>query len=160
MLPSGPLREPASRLREADAIVRLAANERMASASRDGRDTTMTHEPVGWRNLVDPSRFFNPADWTRGSVHAVAGTGNPQRFFDLVARMGIEAIAHPFPDHHRFTREDLDFPGATAILMTAKDAVKCERFADERCYALDIRAVIDPALVDLVMRRIDGHQAA
>ena len=44
--------------------------------------------------------------------------------------------------------------------MTAKDAVKCARFADARCFALDIRAVLDPALVDLVLERIDGRQAA
>jgi tetraacyldisaccharide 4'-kinase len=158
MLPAGPLREPASRLREAHAIVRLADAPR--TPSRDGRDTTMTHEPIGLRSLVDPGRVPRPADWPHGTVHAVAGTGHPQRFFELLSSAGIDAIPHPFPDHHRFTRADLEFPGAAAILMTAKDAVKCERFADERCYALDIRAVIDPALVDLVMRRIDGHQAA
>lgn len=160
MLPAGPLREPASRLSEVDAVVRLASEAGEAASRGDGRDTTMTHQVVGLHNLVDPNRLADPASWPPGTVHAVAGTGHPQRFFDLLARIGIDAVPHAFPDHHAYTRADLDLPGARAILMTAKDAVKCERFADERCFALDIRAEIDPALVDLVMRRIDGHQAA
>jgi tetraacyldisaccharide 4'-kinase len=173
LLPAGPLREPASRAAAADAVVTLVADapghaDGAAGGVRGGtadgvavgRRTTMTHVPVGLRNLVDPARAVDPAAWPRGSVHAVAGIGNPRRFFDLLARMGIEAVPHAFADHHAFVPGDLDFPGASAILMTAKDAVKCARFADARLYALDIRAVIDPALVALILERIDGRQVA
>jgi tetraacyldisaccharide 4'-kinase len=147
----------------ADAIVTLVtpdAPRERATVAAPGWRTTMTHEPVGWRNLADPSRRVDPSAWPRGTVHAVAGTGNPQRFFDLLARMGIDAVPHAFPDHHAFVPADLDFAGASAIVMTAKDAVKCTRFADARLHALDIRAVIDPALVALILERIDGRQAA
>jgi tetraacyldisaccharide 4'-kinase len=120
----------------------------------------MTHVPVGLRNLADSSRRVDPSAWPQGTVHAVAGTGNPRRFFDLLARMGIDAVPHAFADHHAFVPADLDFAGASAIVMTAKDAVKCARFADARLHALDIRAVIDPALVALILERIDGRQAA
>jgi len=67
---------------------------------------------------------------------------------------------HPFDDHHAFTRKDLDYPGATAILMTQKDAVKCASFADERFWYLPIRAVVDPSLVAFVEQKIRGSQAA
>ena len=120
----------------------------------------MTHLPVGWRNLADASRPADPGSWPKGTVHAIAGTGNPQRFFDLLASLGVDAIPHAFPDHHAFVRGDLEFPGAQAILMTAKDAVKCASLVDARCYALDIRAVFDAVLLDLVLERIDGRQAA
>ena len=161
LLPAGPLREPSARAERADAVVTLVAHgSGGAGGAKDGRRTTMTHEPVRVRNLVDPGREVEPAAWPRGAVHAVAGIGNPRRFFDLVARMGIEAVPHAFPDHHAFVPADLEFPGAAAILMTAKDAVKCARFADARLHALDIRAVIDPALVALILERIDGRQAA
>jgi tetraacyldisaccharide 4'-kinase len=153
LLPAGPLREPASRLETVDAVVRLTANAPRRDAT-DGCHTTMTHEPIGFRNLVDPTQAANPREWPRGGVHAIAGTGNPQRFFELLSRMGIDAVRHPFPDHHAFTRDDLAIPGAQVILMTAKDAVKCARFHDPRCFALDIRAVIDPALVDFVEGRL------
>lgn len=158
MLPAGPLREPASRLREVDVVVHLVADARAPQGS--GRVTTMHHAPVGLRNLADPARTAAPDAWPAGSVHAVAGIGNPQRFFELLRRMGIDAIPHPFPDHHRFTRADLAFPGASAILMTAKDAVKCADFADARLFALDIRAIVDPALVAFVLESLDGRQAA
>jgi len=163
LLPAGPLREPRWRADAADAIVTLVTPDapcERATAAAAGRRTTMTHEPVGWRNLADPSRRVDPSAWPRGTVHAVAGTGNPQRFFDLLARMGVDAVPHAFPDHHAFVPADLDFAGASAIVMTAKDAVKCSRFADARLHALDIRAVIDPALVALILERIDGRQAA
>jgi tetraacyldisaccharide 4'-kinase len=163
LLPAGPLREPRSRADAADAIVTLvspdAPRERVTVAV-PGRRTTMTHAPIGLRNLADPSRRADPSAWPRGTVHAVAGIGNPQRFFDLLERMGIDAVPHAFADHHAFVPADLDFPGASAIVMTAKDAVKCARFADARLHALDIRAVIDPALVALILERIDGRQAA
>lgn len=160
LLPAGPLREPASRLGGVDAVVHLVAERTSAVTTHGPRAFVMTHEPIGWRNLADASRVAEPRNWPKGTVHALAGTGNPQRFFDLLARVGIEAIPHAFPDHHAFVREDLELPGAQAILMTAKDAVKCARFVDARCFALDIRAVFDPALVDLVLERIDGRQAA
>jgi tetraacyldisaccharide 4'-kinase len=163
LLPAGPLREPRSRADAADAIVTLvspdAPRERVTVAV-PGRRTTMTHAPIGLRNLADPSRRADPSAWPRGTVHAVAGIGNPKRFFDLLERMGIDAVPHAFADHHAFVPADLDFPGASAIVMTAKDAVKCARFADARLHALDIRAVIDPALVALILERIDGRQAA
>jgi tetraacyldisaccharide 4'-kinase len=93
-------------------------------------------------------------------VHAVAGIGDPARFFAQLAALGIRAVTHPFPDHHRFTAGDLGFAGARAVLMTEKDAVKCEAFADERCWYLPVRARVDDALITLIEKRIRGPQAA
>ncbi len=93
-------------------------------------------------------------------VHAVSGIGNPQRFFDMIAALGIAATCHAFPDHHAFTAADIAFPGACAILMTQKDAVKCSAFADERCWYLPLRASIDPALVAFAMEKVHGFKAA
>ncbi|HZI84709.1 MAG TPA: tetraacyldisaccharide 4'-kinase, partial [Casimicrobiaceae bacterium] len=62
--------------------------------------------------------------------------------------------------HHRYAREEVDFPEADAVLMTEKDAVKCSRFADARFWYLPIAARIDPALVARVTRTIRGRQAA
>ena len=93
-------------------------------------------------------------------VHALAGIGNPERFFAELRARGISIVAHPFPDHHRFSAADLALPGATAILMTEKDAVKCERIADDRCWYLPVRANADPALVARIEEKIRGPQAA
>jgi tetraacyldisaccharide 4'-kinase len=158
LLPAGPLREPASRLGEVDAVVRLDADD--GPPSRDGRATVTRHVPLAWRSVRDPAREGDSAAWRGGEVHAVAGIGNPQRFFALLRAQGIAATEHAFPDHHRFAPEDIAFPAAAAILMTQKDALKCARFADERCWYLPVRATVEPALVDLVEHRIRGPQAA
>ena len=161
LLPAGPLREPASRLREVDAVVHRVAGQAPMPALQGVRFATVTrHEPIGLRSLVAPGTPVQPQQWPRGSVHAVAGIGHPQRFFALLSRLGIDAVPHVFPDHHLYVPQDLEFPDAQAIVMTAKDAVKCQRFADARFFALDIRATVDAALADLVLERLDGRQAA
>ena len=158
MLPAGPLREPRSRLDEVDAIVRLV-DARDWRASGGGRETLMAHEPVRWRNLADPSRVEDPATFRPARAIAIAGTANPERFFALVRSLGIDAATRAFRDHHRYVPADLALPEAGAILMTAKDAVKCSRFADARSWALDIRARIDPSLVDRIVEILRGPQA-
>ena len=160
MLPAGPLREPLSRLRDVDAVVRLVAREAHRPAAASGAQTLMTHEPLPWRNLVHLDRVADPSQWRGMEIHALSGIGNPQRFFDMVASLGIAARCHAFPDHHDFTAGDIAFPGASAILMTQKDAVKCTAFADERCWYLPLRALVDPALVALVLEKIRGFKAA
>jgi tetraacyldisaccharide 4'-kinase len=160
MLPAGPLREPVSRLTEVDAVVRLVARDVPRAAAASGAQTQMTHEPLPWRNLVQPDRVADPAQWREKDIHALSGIGNPQRFFAMVASLGIAARCHAFPDHHDFVAGDIAFPGASAILMTQKDAVKCVAFADERCWYLPLRALVDPALVALVLEKIRGFKAA
>ena len=160
LLPAGPLREPRSRLRSVDAVVRLVAADAPDAAGTAGRETTMTHRPLPWRNLRRPGSNADASQWRGREVHAVTGIGNPQRFFGMVAALGIAATEHAFPDHHAFTPSEIAFPGATAILMTQKDAVKCAAFADERCWYLPLRAVVAPALLALVEEKIHGYQAA
>ena len=160
MLPAGPLREPVSRLDDVDAVVRLVARDVPRPAAASGAQTLMTHEPLPWRNLVHLDRVADPSQWRGMEIHALSGIGNPQRFFDMVASLGIAARCHAFPDHHDFTAGDIAFPGASAILMTQKDAVKCTAFADERCWYLPLRAIVDPALAALVLEKIRGFKAA
>ena len=159
LLPAGPLREPRSRLDRVAAVVRLVSEERRPAVV-EGRVTETTYEPLPWRNLLDPAAAADLLAWRGAVVHAVAGIGNPARFFALLRRLGLDPACHSFPDHYRFAPSDLAFPGATVILMTEKDAVKCARFADARCWYLPIRARLDPALVERVERTIRGRQAA
>lgn len=73
-------------------------------------------------------------------AHAVAGIGNPQRFFAELRSHGIEVIEHAFPDHHPFTARELRFEDELAVLMTEKDAVKCAPFADPRLWYVPVSA--------------------
>jgi len=159
-LPAGPLREAPARMQEADAVVRLVAPGTPQVPAANGRATQMQHLALPWRNLVDPARAAVVADWRGSDVHAVCGTGNPERFFAMLRAQGIAAHEHALPDHHAFTPADIAFPGATAILMTQKDAVKCMGFADARCWYLPVRAQVDPALIALVEEKIRGFEVA
>lgn len=151
MLPAGPLREPASRLREVDAVVVHAAPD-TAPGSRPG--LRMTLEGRAFHNLLNPGHVVGPEHFHRLRVHAVAGIGNPARFFAHLEALGLQFEAHAFPDHHRYSAADLSFPGCEAVLMTEKDAVKCAPFAHETHWALRVDARPDPALGELVLTRI------
>jgi tetraacyldisaccharide 4'-kinase len=62
-------------------------------------------------------------------VHAIAGIGNPQRFFAMLRAVGIDVVEHPLPDHAKLGIDDISFADDLAVLMTEKDAVKCRDIA-------------------------------
>jgi len=159
MLPAGPLREPHSRMEEADFVVRLVAAHVARPSAGHARETLMTLQPHPWRNLVRPDAIADQDLWRGREVHALAGIGNPRRFFDSVQALGVDAVEHAFPDHHAYAAQDLAFPDAAAIVMTEKDAVKCRALADDRFWYLPVHAAIDPALVARVEERIRGPKA-
>ncbi|MBC7944074.1 MAG: tetraacyldisaccharide 4'-kinase [Burkholderiales bacterium] len=166
MLPAGPLREPASRLRSVDAIV----------VNGNGADLAPEQSPVSPRLLIYPmtlrgaelGNLLNPAARIpvlslRGlSVAALAGIGNPRRFFDHLAQLGLDFTAYPLPDHHVFTAGDLDIADVDAIVMTEKDAVKCRAAAigSEKCWVLDVEAVLPEALEDFIIGRLRGSRTS
>ena len=159
LLPAGPLREPRSRL----ATVTVAVLNRADGVARDPRFAgalTMTLDPGRLRRVDGHALPAAPRVFTGRRVHAVAGIGHPQRFFAQLRVLGIEALEHPFPDHHRFAPGDLAFGDDLPVLMTEKDAVKCRAFADERCWYLPVEARLDPTLVPRIEEKLRGSQAA
>jgi tetraacyldisaccharide 4'-kinase len=158
-LPAGPLREAPTRLAEVDVVVELVADAGVTRAAWPGA-WRMTLAGSEFRRVDAPVLTADADAFGGAGVHAVAGIGNPARFFAQLDALGIPAVPHPFPDHHHFVAADLAFAGANAILMTEKDAVKCRAFADERCWYLPVRAHIDPALVARIEEKIRGSKAA
>jgi tetraacyldisaccharide 4'-kinase len=159
LLPAGPLREPASRLDEVHAVVVLRGPGDAAGLERPGAHA-MTLVPDRFVRVNDPLATAPASAFARERVHALAGIGHPARFFAQLAAMGIAATPHALADHYRFAPGDLGIADAEAILMTEKDAVKCEPFADERCWYLPVRARVDEALLNLVEGKLRGSQAA
>jgi tetraacyldisaccharide 4'-kinase len=152
-LPAGPLREPPARLAEVDAIVMNGAG-RIDPLSGRVPVFAMTLEGRRFRNLADPARSATAEAFDGMRLVAVAGIGNPARFFDHLRALGLAFEAHAFPDHHRFDAAQLRFPAADAILMTEKDAIKCASFPDARMWALPVDAVTSDALATLVLERL------
>jgi tetraacyldisaccharide 4'-kinase len=152
-LPAGPLREPAGRLRTVDFVVSLGT-------AREGqyRMTLVGEHAI---NLSDPYVSCSLEGFRNGLVHAVAGIGDPSRFFDFLRERGIRTLNHAFPDHYRFTTADLAFKDELSVLMTEKDAVKCQRLVhDDRFWYIPVEAQIDPALEQRVLKRLAHHSKA
>ncbi|MDH5737821.1 MAG: tetraacyldisaccharide 4'-kinase, partial [Gammaproteobacteria bacterium] len=84
----------------------------------------MRIKPVSWVNLVN-SEVCELDQWrTNKTVHAVAGIGNPNRFFSTLRSQGFEVLEHAFIDHHSFSLGDVSFGDTLPVIMTEKDAVK------------------------------------
>jgi tetraacyldisaccharide 4'-kinase len=122
LLPAGPMRETASQMRRADAIVMNGGTGQSDGALR------MRLMPTGAVAMkygtAKPLREFSGQP-----VHAVAAIGNPDRFFATLRAVGIEVLEHPLPDHAQLQREDISFADDLPVLMTEKDAVKCREIA-------------------------------
>lgn len=144
-LPAGPLREPVARLRTVDFVV-------MHGEAGAG-EFAMQLELGNAYNLRDVTRVRNVTSF-HGAVHAVAGIGYPERFFQQLRTAGVQLIEHPFPDHHVFTPGDLDFGDELPVLMTEKDAVKCCTFAAAHCWAVTAQARVDERLATLVLEKL------
>ena len=150
-LPAGPLRESTARLARVDAIVVTGKGTTPTLAAPA---FSMTLEGAQFRNLFNPQFLREAGDFYGQRLHAIAGIGNPARFFDHLRRLGLSFAAHAFPDHHAYTPADLEFGDADAIIMTEKDAIKCQRFARENEWVLPVDARVDPAFGKLILDKV------
>ena len=147
LLPAGPLREPESRLREVDFVVCNGGD------ARNG-EVAMRLVLADAMNTVDSTLASPLAAFAGKRVHAVAGIGHPQRFFEALRVFGIDVIAHQFPDHHRYVAVDLEFGDGLPVLMTEKDAVKCRTFARAHWWMVPVRAELPVSFFDAVVSRL------
>ncbi|MDG9929426.1 MULTISPECIES: tetraacyldisaccharide 4'-kinase [unclassified Pseudomonas] len=153
-LPAGPLREPAERLAEVDAVLHNGATvDGEEGYALQLRPTALVNLRSGERVGLD---HFPPGQ----QVHAVAGIGNPRRFFATLEALNWRPIAHPFADHARYSPETLRFTPALPLLMTEKDAVKCRAFAADDWWYLAVDAAPSPAFVAWFDQRLDRLPAA
>ena len=166
LLPSGPLREPVARLKSVDAVVVNGVTDLRLGEPQFAM--SLGHErfaALAANEQLTPQEF---AVMARGrQVAAIAGIGNPERFFEHLERLGIRARGHAFPDHHAFQPADLKLRGAELVVMTEKDAVKCAAFADARMWSMQVDAILPPEFDEFLLQRLsharrhaDGPQAA
>ena len=154
VLPLGPLREPASRLQETDWV--LINGE--GSQQFHPHQQQLKLQPRSIRRLFDgvdlPLTYFSP----NTQVHAVAGIGNPERFFQTLRELKLEPLPHPFPDHFSYQPTDLQFGDLRPVIMTAKDAVKCAHFSPQAAYVLAVAFTLPPPLIDAIAELAHKHK--
>jgi tetraacyldisaccharide 4'-kinase len=159
LLPAGPLREPLSALLRADLVV---VNGAAAHRSLEGLEGALAMA-LRVTSAVPVARGEPPralAAFAATPVHAVAGIGNPQRFFRELRAQGLEVREHPFADHHAFSAADLEFGDELPVLMTEKDAVKCTAFALPRLWYVPVTADFSAADRQTLMTRVLAKIAA
>lgn len=133
LMPFGPLREPQSRLKQANHII------------VNGKDMVLEPDPI--------QAISHHQIELKEPITAVAAIGHPERFYKTLDSLGYQFERQSFPDHYQFSKQDFDlFQGS--ILMTEKDAVKCLSFADERFYFLPVSAKLSKPFLQSLMEQI------
>lgn len=170
LLPMGPLRESVARLQSVDAvIVNGAYTGSGTGSSKDvSADFSALNIPAQTRfnmmlvagepvPLNTESQALLPQALQSG-VTAVAGIGNPQRFFHTLEQQGIAYRPQAFPDHHDYSELDLEPFETGFVLTTEKDAVKLRRFHRLKGAYLPVNAQIQPGLIDVIMARLEDFK--
>lgn len=144
-LPAGPLRES------------LKANQRASLIVCNGgeplpHEYAMKIKPTGIQSLTT-SKVLKLTEFNK--VHGVAGIGNPQRFFNLLVKLGFEVIPHSFSDHHAYSAQELNFGDELPLIMTEKDRVKCRTFAQAHWWTLLIESELPSAFWQALKLRLD-----
>ena len=141
-LPAGPLREPQSRLERVEWVLHRGG---------DNPGSSVCYDTAGLVNLASGEQLpLQPLALKADKIHALAGIGQPQQFFNTLAKAGFEAEMHIFADHHEYTESDLSCLNDKPILMTEKDAVKCTGIAGDNAWYLKLNARLPDAVIDAV----------
>jgi tetraacyldisaccharide 4'-kinase len=146
LLPAGPLREPFTRLHTVDWVV--------VNDPHMQNQCAFTLEPVELVSVLNPHKTMSMQMGAQEKIHAVAGIGHPQRFFNTLKQAGFSIIPHAFPDHHLYQKNELKFSDSFNIVMTEKDAVKCTGFANEKHWYLKVTAKISESLREAILMRL------
>jgi len=161
-LPVGPLREPLSRLKTVNFII---ANGGVNHSIPPLAPTFGMELQAGTLTRLTTGEQLSIQEWLEQffleqknsgirKVHALAGIGNPNRFFSTLRGFGFEVIEHVFADHYAYQAKDINFGDTLPIIMTEKDAVKIQPFADQNCWYLAVDAVIDEQFYSSIIQQL------
>lgn len=159
LLPAGPLREPLTRLRRVDALV---WNGEPVAGVVESKVPQFRMTIAGGRfvALNDRARQCDAAALRGRKLHALAGIGDPSRFFRQLEGLGLSFSSHPFPDHHAYVAQDLEFASDGVLLLTEKDAVKCAGLYSGEAWVLPVSAELESGLITRILEKINGCKAA
>ncbi|MDP3744642.1 MAG: tetraacyldisaccharide 4'-kinase [Methylotenera sp.] len=153
LLPAGPLRESKNRLKTVDAVVSngsVVNNELLAV-----KPIEMQLESTAFYNALDKCITSDAQVFLHQKVLAIAGIGNPDRFFKQLRLLGLDFQSRAYSDHYAFKAEDFSGTEADIVVMTEKDAVKCRSFARPNFWVLPVNAVIKNDLLVIILNKLN-----
>ncbi|MEO6226511.1 MAG: tetraacyldisaccharide 4'-kinase [Thermomonas sp.] len=155
LLPAGPLREPMERAADCTfRVLNLGVVQDEAMAPASGLGEWPMRLQVIEALLLLGGHSQSLAAFAGQRVHAVAGIGDPERFFTTLRALDIAIVPHAFPDHHAYQAQDLDFGSPLPVLMTEKDAVKCTAFAQRHWYSVPVQARMPDAFWAALLEKL------
>ena len=131
LLPAGPLREPLSRLSDTDFTLINGSSSFLDGGCFDRVNQFFLDIELAVNMASGESISLKELGQNNTKIHAVAGIGNPERFFAQLEQHGLEITRHPYGDHFPYTEQTIDFVDGYPVVMTEKDAVKCMEFAKQ-----------------------------
>jgi len=165
LLPAGPLREPASRLKTVDDVLVQQysdGNDKFLRRASDWHPAKFDLQATSVSTL-DDTKVMQIEMLSGKTVHAIAGIGNPERFFRLLESHNIKVIRHPLQDHADIVQSDLTFDDDLDVVMTEKDAVKCLSWLDtSHCWYVPVdinfRESAGEALMEKLLQKISRRK--
>lgn len=145
-LPAGPLRESEKRLQSVDFVVVNGASLH--------NEYAMTLEGKEVINMRDRQHKCSLLELKGKEVHAIAGIGNPDRFFSYLRFLGMNVIEYAFPDHYAYTQKDFNFNEDQIVVMTEKDAVKCTKYCHVNSWYVTVEASMEPEFLNRIRKKI------
>lgn len=146
LLPAGPLREPIYKLNDVDIIVcnhkKVIDGSYLMKYKREVLINLKTNQEISLNKI------------RLGNIHAIAGIGNPDLFFNDLKSLGLVFDSSAYKDHYRFTKKDFKTMNDKNIIMTEKDAVKCEKFAQDNFWYLPVSAEINSKFIDVILKKL------
>ncbi|WDE03804.1 tetraacyldisaccharide 4'-kinase [Thalassomonas viridans] len=160
LLPAGPLREGKWRLKQAGCIVyNGVAEDNLGREKVHGtaENISMLLAPTAVRRLTSDEQVpLTEFLQQYPKVNAMAGIGDPGRFFTTLTTQGfVLNRAQGFNDHHDFSAGEFEiFDDDFPLLMTEKDAVKCRAFAKDNMWFVPVDAMIPERQQSLLQDKI------
>ncbi len=152
LLPAGPLRESATRERDATLFTGINSTGRVDEYFLGRRAFNLITQLGTPYQLINPSKTQSlktiAENYLPNTITAVAAIGNPQRFFDDLLKHGIAGKCIGLADHSSYSPEFFNTINTQCILITEKDAVKCASMTDERIWVVPMTLDIPNTLAE------------
>lgn len=149
LLPAGPLRESMARLNKVDFII--SKGQKISDEIPEAYLMQTLYGEIC--NLRDSTLKLTKDNTPL--AFAFAGIANPKPFYDYLDQQGFNLRKHSFPDHYQFDQSDFAFTDTVPVIMTEKDAVKCENFSQSNWWYLPIKAELPSSFWEKLKERFE-----